>query len=531
MIKRYTLKIIILLCMFAFLLCGCKKQDSEGNENQENEVSEKTKALVEDLLSEEGTAKVQDDFEIEYSYHVPKLLIESEDAQKINEEISQSVGQLAKDSLRYIEEGVFPNSLEISWKVYEHEDIIFLVILDGYKEAASEYQVYGYNVKEGKRVGNDEVIQSLGLTEEELLKQVKREVVQDFDEIFSRLPYDEEYLKMFYDHDLILRSQTVLGIDKESISLYLDGGNCNAVVKGYVPAGPGYFWEDYKIPLKEKKEEVEKTVTNQFITASLKDNQVTIKFNKTEDSDVYLSSEASGIQDRNVEYDKEYEVKGLYSDYKDLYIMSVGHEYTPYLILLTEAGHIEFANILSGVKGNALCVFPVSGIYDAVKVSSDVRTYQNEEIETMAQTAIVKNKDGEEFDLMYSVKVSDKALYNILKVEGTLASDTITHFLESGGQYDSIYFLEMREENQLIFDESLPDLGITNRYEGNYWCNGMSEEGILYSCLIYSDTEDLFCTLAFQYSAADETVRVKVLSGAEIFDRPGEWVTMHIAFG
>ena len=533
MMKRYYKIIMILAVAAAVFLCGCNTQGKGEDEKdkKENKVSKETKALVEDMFSEEGVAKAEEDFEMEYHYNVPKLLIESEDAEEINEEIRQTIGQKVTDCLQYIEEGTIPNSLEISWELYEQNDMIFLVILDGYKEAASEYQVYGYDVKKDQRVGNKEIIESLGVTEEELLKEIKREAAQKFDQIFEKLPYDPGYLQIFYDNDLILRSQTLLGIAPESLALYLDGEMCQAVVKGYVPAGPGYFWENYEIDLNKEKKTKEKKVTDQFITAVLKENEVKITFQKTEDSDQYLSAEASGIKEMEIAYDTEYEVKGLYSDYKDMYIMSIGHGYNPYLILLTEEGHIEFANILSGAAGDQICVFPVSGIYDAVEVTSDIRAYQEEETETAAQTAIVKNKDGEEFDLMYSTVAADDALHNMLKVEATLVSDAITHYLDSGGEYSSIYFMELRENNNLIFDESLPDVGITNNYKGNYSCNGMSDDGIVYSCLIYTDEKTLYCTLAFWYSPFNETVSIKVLSGTEIFDRPGEWITMYPAFG
>lgn len=522
MMKKYYKFIMITAVLFTAFLSGCDDTDHEN----------KKESLIKDIVSEKGTTKTEDGFEIKYEYHVPELLIDSEDAKDINKDISQTVGNTVNDSLQYIHDGVIPKSMDISWKIYKKDDLIFLVILDKNEEIISQYQVYGYDLKKNKRIGNKEVIENLGMKKEDMIRKIKKKVMQEFDKRFSYFLYQDDDIKLFYDDIFILRSQTLLSIDEESVLLYLDGDTCRAFVKCYTPAGRGYCWEDYQIDLEQENNNKEKTVTDHFITAVLKNNQVNITFKKTEESDMFLSGEANNIKGMNVKYDTQYKVEGLYSDYKDIYIMSVGQEYNPQLILVTKSGHIEFANILSGARAGSICTFPVTGIKNAVKVVSDVRNYKEEDMEISAGTAIVKDKNGREYDLMYSMAAAGQAMPYMLKEEGALVSEESFHSLDSGGEYADVYSMEFRENNQMVFEELLPDVDVTMNYKGNYWCNGMSDEGITYSCLLYTEEKDISSTFVFRYPVKDnDTVEVKIISGTELFDGPDKWVKLYIAYG
>ena len=509
--KRRNIMIVILAIICICSISGCEEKKEEN-------------VYVKDYISEKGTAKDPYGNEFKYSYHLPEIQIKSEEAGKINEEIKQTLGTKVEEILDLIKKNEQPEYLEVSWEQYCYKDILCLVIMKD-DPVYADYVVYCYDLKKDQRIGNEEIMEALGVKEEDVIKELKRKAVQTFDQKYTESPYNEEFLEMYYIRDLIERSQTLSNISKDTISLYIKDDKCRAVVTWYTPSGEGYYHESYELDFKEKEDLKNKKAEDRFIEAELKDNRAFISFHDKDEASVYLN----GAQ---VEFDKQYEVDGLYSDYEDIYICSIGHEYQPYLILRTKEGRLEFANILNGIKGGKLAVSAVPGIKGVTKISSDVREYGEGDAEISAVTAIAENDKGDTFDLMWCVSHAGSGVPFKLKTGATLVSNQIIHSVESGGQYSGIYFMDIEKDgNKIVFEEALTDAEVNVKYEGTYFCQGMSEEGVIYSYMVDAQNgHDSFGgTMAWKYGSDEDVIQIKVLSGTELFDRPGEYVEFHVA--
>ena len=66
---------------------------------------------------------------------------------------------------------------------------------------------------------------------------------------------------------------------------------------------------------------------------------MTVSFEKTADSAWYA-------ENFRFDYETIYPVEGLYSDYTDVFVGSVGQGYFPYIFLLTSEGTVEYVNRL-----------------------------------------------------------------------------------------------------------------------------------------------------------------------------------------
>ena len=77
------------------------------------------------------------------------------------------------------------------------------------------------------------------------------------------------------------------------------------------------------------------------------DGRLNVSFEKTADSAWYA-------ENFRFDYETIYPVAGVYSDYTDVFIGSVGQGYFPYVFLLTSEGAVEYVNLLEGLTAGFL---------------------------------------------------------------------------------------------------------------------------------------------------------------------------------
>lgn len=128
--------------------------------------------------------------------------------------------------------------------------------------------------------------------------------------------------------------------------LYLDGGALHMIVPIGSFAGAESYDADLALDL-SARETVEKTAQDSFVKAALSGGNLTVSFEKTADSAWYA-------ENFRFDYETIYPVEGLYSDYTDVFVGSVGQGYFPYIFLLTSEGTVEYVNLLEGLTAGFL---------------------------------------------------------------------------------------------------------------------------------------------------------------------------------
>lgn len=134
-----------------------------------------------------------------YSFHVPQLLADSDDAQKINAEIEENFGKRVESQLGYMEGGYSLSCWSTEWHAYWAGNQLFLVISADENGDLHNYGAYGYDFNTGHRVTNKMILERMGIREEEYLKILKEKVQVLYEGIHASIPDDIRENSDYYD--------------------------------------------------------------------------------------------------------------------------------------------------------------------------------------------------------------------------------------------------------------------------------------------------------------------------------------------
>lgn len=292
-------KLFIIMLAASVTMCGCGKKDTVVNE-QANELTEEAnkeeanEATTSDVVSEDDNDDVNESdvtvkeqysnegsyevsygegssFECSFSYHIPKLVDESEDAAKINNEIKN----YTKDSVETVEsqlagtadDSYEPEYIDVSYKAYENGDIISLCV-----QAASpysdwvDYLVYNYNKATHKMIANDELLGIVGIAEDDFVAYARRTLgnisikfVTDQEEYFAESEEEEnEYTytpgRMIADvANFFVQTVSDENVNKDMMMYLDDDGDMCIVGFVNVPAGAGRYYSNTKLDMTSKE--------------------------------------------------------------------------------------------------------------------------------------------------------------------------------------------------------------------------------------------------------------------------------------
>lgn len=177
-----------------------------------------------------------------YTYRIPQIDIESEDAEKMNEEIKEKYGEYYNEAIKHIEEG-FSITGEVDYKAYVNGDILSVV---AYRTVHDDvfYSTYNININTGKKVENKELLEMKGLNEE----MVEKEIIAYMEEIVKSAKYEEMTESEIKEiQEYLLKEVYETKIDENS-QFYLSNENHLCVVANeYVMAGAGKYERLYDL--------------------------------------------------------------------------------------------------------------------------------------------------------------------------------------------------------------------------------------------------------------------------------------------
>ena len=444
-----TCKALLAGALSLLLLAGCTPTTGEGGSSASApEQSKWSDSLIEELYSEEE--KFQGAV---YSYHVPQLKADTEDAKTINRTIDQAFGDLVRVSLNDMEQGYDPVGESVTWTSYWDDSMVSLLVTSDYGTGQNYYEAYNYDFETGKQVTQDELLQRTGWDPAEYREALRKMAANEFDRS------QDSFEAGAKDWMPQLRAKTICDDTLDMAKLFLDeDGTLTAAATIFTPAGGGTC-ETLLKP--EKFENVSKSASCEFVHAELKDNQVWVTFQKTEESDWFLNG--------RVQYDTPYQVKGLYGNYTDLYMGPVGTDFFPFLFVTDDQGRVTFCNVIHCTElGDHLM-----GI-GPLRLEKPVVSYED---------GLVPDGRGDRHHTVFAVD-ADENRTDLMDYLEPAEKNLVANMKDSSwGTPDSKFGFEYRDGRLTVCDYDHPN-GENPNFVGWISYLGMTDRGIeYYFCL------------------------------------------------
>lgn len=389
--KRYP-ALFLTAALTAALLCACGQQTappSTGDVSQ-GEPSERKEIAVIESCSQEGTGKNSEGNSFSYAYHVPQIDDDTPGATSINEEISQIYGVLADVNLEEISNGETPACDSIAYESYRSGDVLCLVIkCTHYYDGSEEFNAYHYNTASGQQLTNDDLLEQLGVTEEQYLDAVRRTAAKCYDDLYfsawKNLGLDD--LSGDYQFQ---RSRTIAARNiTADLPLYLDNdGTAHTITPIGSHAGSDWQYHDLIPDLTAGPADTKIDNTFPGLTVTNQGRNIILTFHKTADGAVATNS------DVEIPYEEAIPVNGLYGDYTKILCTPGSDTNTPYVLLLTKEGRVEYINVSACLAGGYFCGGgPLLG-------AADVTDFATAEDEAGIQWIYGVTADGKQINLL-----------------------------------------------------------------------------------------------------------------------------------
>ena len=366
---------------------------------------------------------------------------------------------------------------------------------------AGSYDFFG-----GKRLMSEDLLARCELSTQDFITAARRTAANYFDETYrdalSGSMGGADFIASYAERRAWTLSDENINAE---MRLYLDGGALHMIVPVGSFAGAESYDADLALDL-STRETVEKTAQDSFVKAALSGGDLTVSFEKTADSAWYA-------ENFRFDYETIYPVEGLYSDYTDVFVGSVGQGYFPYIFLLTSEGTVEYVNLLEGLTAGFLCDGgPLGGVkgivsFESGEVEEDYGTYQ---------TVFAVDASGEKHDLSGAVSDADYTIPSEFLGEWTA---TVTHDTAEQGSYDSDYILTLTDGGGLTVQDINSEVGLYFEYTGQLNYLGTNGEGMVFGYHLNENAGTVRYG-AFTLLRGSDGLHVKSVAGENFFDAP-----------
>ena len=502
--KRMISALLAALLLLSLAACGEKEPDDTPSGYDDS--------LISELYSEEGEYTDAENNTLSYCYHVPQIVSETAVAAALNAEIADKFGTLVQEQKSMMAGRVSLTCLSVTWKSYWNDSLLCLVLTSEMDGDMTDYAVYSYDFFGGKRLTSEDLLAREGLSTQEFVMAARRTAANYFDGLYrdalSGSMGGADFIASYAERRAWTLSDENINAE---MRLYLDGGALHMIVPVGSFAGAASYDADIAVDL-SARETVERTAQDSFVKARLSGGSLTVSFEKTADSAWYA-------ENFRFDYGTVYPVAGLYSDYTDVFVGSVGQGYFPYVFLLTKEGAVEYVNLLEGLTAGFLCDGgPLGGVKDIVAFESGT---VEEEYGTY-QTVFAVDAAGEKHDLSGPVSDADYTVPSEFLGEWTA---TVTHDTAEQGSYDSDYILTLSDGGGLTVQDINSEVGLYFEYTGQLNYLGTNGEGMVFGYHL-NERAGTVRYGAFTLLRGEDGLHVKSVAGENFFDAPSGRATV-----
>ena len=502
--KRMISALLAALLLLSLAACGEKEPDDTPSGYDDS--------LISELYSEEGEYTDAENNTLSYRYHVPQIMSETAVAAALNAEIADKFGALVQEQKSMMAGRVSLTCFSVTWKSYWNDSLLCLVLTSEMDGDLTDYAVYSYDFFGGKRLTSEDLLAREGLSTQEFVMAARRTAANYFDGLYrdalSGSMGGADFIASYAERRAWTLSDENINAE---MRLYLDGGALHMIVPVGSFAGAASYDADIAVDL-SARETVERTAQDSFVKARLSGGSLTVSFEKTADSAWYA-------ENFRFDYGTAYPVAGLYSDYTDVFVGSVGQGYFPYVFLLTKEGAVEYVNLLEGLTAGFLCDGgPLGGVGDIVsfesgEVEEDYGTYQ---------TVFAVDQNGRKHDLSGPVSDADYTVPSEFLGEWTAI---VTHDTAEQGSYDSDYILTLSDGGGLTVQDINSEVGLYFEYTGQLNYLGTNGEGMVFGYHL-NERAGTVRYGAFTLLRGEDGLHVKSVAGENFFDAPSGRATV-----
>lgn len=498
--KKLTTALLTALLLLNLAACGEKEPDDTPSGYDDS--------LISELYSEEGEYTDAENNTLTYSYHVPRIVSETAVAAALNDEIADQFGALVQEQKNMMASRVSLTCLSVTWTSYWNDSLLCLVVCAEMDGDTSMTETYSYDFFGGKRLMSEDLLARCELSTQDFITAARRTAANYFDETYrdalSGSMGGADFIASYAERRAWTLSDANINTQ---MRVYLaEDDILHVILPLGAFAGAEYYHVDL-VPDFSAPSCTEKEASDRFVRAALgTDGTLNVSFEQTADSAWYA-------ENFRFDYETVYPVAGLYSDYTDVFVGSVGQGYFPYIFLLTSEGAVEYVNLLEGMTAGFLCCGgPLGGVGDIVsfesgEVEEDYGTYQ---------TVFAVDKNGRKYDLSGPVSDADYTVPSEFLGEWTA---TVTHDTAEQGSYDSDYILTLSDGGGVTVQDINAEVGLYFEYTGQLNYLGTNGEGMVFGYHLNERTGTVRYG-AFTLLRSSDGLRVKAVTGEDLFDAP-----------
>ena len=144
-----------------------------------------TSASIGDISADRSLSYFFDNTEFDRTWsRVPKINLDSADAQRVNQEILDDFGATAEETLRLRSEGGDAGCYEISWDLCWYENTFALIVQKYFEGDYVYHRAYSFDYATGSQLTFEELLAAAGFTEERFRATLREAAEAKFREIW-----------------------------------------------------------------------------------------------------------------------------------------------------------------------------------------------------------------------------------------------------------------------------------------------------------------------------------------------------------
>ncbi len=474
-------------------------------------------SLITEVCSTDGSDV--DEYGAAYLYHIPQIVDDTEAAKAINAEILTDFDHEIKAVQKKDWSGIYWHS--VTWQSRWNGSLLSLYIFgDSSIDGIDYHGVYHYDFESGKQLTNTQMLEHFGVDAEEFMTALRKKAAWQIDSEYAPqagadvLPKEwlEYYPKIYLAY---MRAFTISNnnLELDKLAVYPNSDGTFTAYPFIKDIETGYY-QEVTVKLEPNEWAAGNAPQSEyaFIQAKLTGDGASVRFKKSNDG-IFDSEESR--QHLGFEYDTDYPIAACCADYQDIFVGVFGQGMSPYVMLLTKEGTVEYVNVFSGLEYNCLCSGgPVFGLHDIVGFENDV---VKDEYGGGYQTIYAVDKLGEKYDLAELIVEMENSVPSAW--DGQRRAD-IEHKVASGSSYQDTNYITFHTDG-LIELYSVWEDSLSIGHGGYCTYLGMTEDGMIYRFRLYSDNpeDDEAWIGAFALcNNSDLDLEIKHISGVNLFD-------------
>ena len=246
---KKTVSLLLLLAL-ALSLCACGEvspapAESSQPLNPPDHADSEAPQLPEDIVvtAFEKSGDYTDSLgnEYHYSYRIPAINAEPEEARRLNELIYTQLMSVVDKELKSMDDGLSLVSVNVDYRYYVNDGIVSILCTSDSPNDFNNYLVCNYDAGNGREFTRADFLAREGLTEEELVSLACATCEKTCTEAFGNFPHDSFYEEQYartldpstYGDDLML--------------YYGEDGTLSMVAPIFSLAGASFYYQEIAI--------------------------------------------------------------------------------------------------------------------------------------------------------------------------------------------------------------------------------------------------------------------------------------------